>query len=113
MKEFKLIAIQMCCSYNYAIKVNMIKHEEKKPYRYDFCHHSCSQQSDLNKQTLKILEGKKPFKCDICEDGCFRKGCMNRHVAAVHEGKNISRVIFVIFVTFVIFVIFLFPEKVT
>ena len=76
MKEFKLIAIQMCCSYSYAIKVNMNKHvasvhEGKKPYKCYFCDHICSQQSDLNKH-----EGKKPFKCDICDYGCSTKGSM-------------------------------------
>ena len=66
----------MCGSYSYAIKVNMNKHvasvhEGKKPYKFDFCDHSCSQQSDLNKH-----EGKKPFKRDICDYGYSTKGSM-------------------------------------
>ena len=64
MKEFKLIAIQMCCSYSYAIKVNM------------------------NKYVASVHEGKKPYECDFCDHSCSTKGTMKRHVAVVHRVKK-------------------------
>ena len=65
MKEFKLIAIQMCCSYSYAIKVNM------------------------NKHVASVHEGKKPFdcmpfRCETCEYSCFPKSIMKIHVSLIY-----------------------------
>ena len=66
MKEFKLIAIQMCCSYSYAIKVNM------------------------NKHVASVHEGKKAFKCRICDKSFSEKGSVKRHVSRIHESKKAS-----------------------
>ena len=42
----------------------------------DFCDHSCSQKSDLNKHAVKVHEGKKPFNCGI------------NNVTSVHKRKK-------------------------
>ena len=63
---------------------------EKRPFKCDICHHSCSQKGDLKKHIESVHEKKKPFKCDICEKTFNRKDNMATHVSKVHEGTNPS-----------------------
>ena len=99
MKEFKLIAIQMCCSYSYAIKVNMNKHvasvhEGKKPYKCDFCDHS----SVLNRVTWINMRERSHSNVTFVIMAVLQKGSMKWHVAAVHGSKKtLSNVNFAIF----------------
>ena len=40
---------------------------------------------------LSVHEDKKPFKCDFCDYNCSKKGAMSQHVASVHENKKLFK----------------------
>ena len=71
-------------------------HEEKmnsskngnKPFKYNVCGDSFSQERDLNRHIESVHENKNTFECSICDTSFTEKQSLNGHIESVHKGKK-------------------------
>lgn len=63
-----------------------VSRSEKKPYKCDICHLSCTSPSAL-KRHMRVHTGEKPYSCDVCQKSFATDGHVRRHML-VHTGEK-------------------------
>ena len=60
-------------------------HEERKPFKCEFCDYSCTHPSSLKKHISNIHGPKSVFKCRLCNKKFGSKQGMNNHIKNFHR----------------------------
>jgi uncharacterized Zn-finger protein len=60
-------------------------HENKRPYKCDFCEYAASKNNDLKRHIECVHEKLKQHACNICQMSFGQKGGLKTHIQSIHS----------------------------